>query len=157
MNDSYNYSAGYENHAAVINHHAPVIAGIIGGVFFLLIIAALYVYFSYIIYRLAKKTNTEHAGWAWIPFVNLYLLIKIAQKPGWWLILFFIPIVNIIIAVLVWMSISRRVGKPDYLGLFMVIPILNLVIPAYLAFSEPDITTPTVATPTPPVPPTTEV
>ncbi len=35
-------------------------------------------------------------GWAsLIPFYSLYILLKIGGKPGWWLVLFLIPFVNI--------------------------------------------------------------
>ena len=41
--------------------------------------------------------KADKPGWgAIIPFYNTYLMIKVAGRPGWWLILFFIPIVNII-------------------------------------------------------------
>ena len=51
-------------------------------------------------------------GWAsLVPFYNLYILLKIASKPGWWLILFFIPIANIIALILVNIGIARNLGK----------------------------------------------
>ena len=31
-------------------------------------------------------------GWAAIvPIYNVYIMLKIAGKPGWWLVLFFVP------------------------------------------------------------------
>ena len=51
-------------------------------------------------------------GWGvLIPIYNVYLLCKLAGKPGWWLILFFIPIVNIIIGLLVVIGIAENFGK----------------------------------------------
>ncbi len=41
-------------------------------------------------------------GWASIiPLYNVYIMCKIAGRPGWWLLLFLIPLVNLIIAIIV--------------------------------------------------------
>lgn len=57
-------------------------------------------------------TKAGQPGWAsLIPFYNVYILLKIAGKPGWWLILFFIPIVSIIFAILALLSLSTNFGK----------------------------------------------
>jgi ABC-type sulfate transport system permease subunit len=57
-------------------------------------------------------TKAGQPGWAvFIPIYNAYVLLKIAGKPGWWLILFFIPIVNIIVGILVAIAVSENFGK----------------------------------------------
>lgn len=96
---------------------------------------ALYIYLTLCVYIIANKTNTANTWLAWIPVVHLYLTCKIADKPGWWTILFFIPFVNIIIAVIVWMGIARAREKPSWLGILIIIPVVNLVIPGILAFA----------------------
>jgi hypothetical protein len=51
-------------------------------------------------------------GWAAIiPFYNLYILIKIASKPGWWLILMFIPLVNLVFFFLICIGVAENFGK----------------------------------------------
>ena len=72
----------------------------------------IYAYFAYSIQTIAKKTGTENNWMAWIPILNVYLLIKIADKPGWWMLLFFVPLINIIISIMVWMGVSEARGKP---------------------------------------------
>ena len=101
-----------------------------------LIYVVIYVYVAYCIMVIAKRTNTENAWYAWVPFLNLYLLCKIADKPGWWIILFLIPLVNIVISIIVWMRIAEKMGKPSWLGILWVIPPLGLIIVGYLAFSD---------------------
>ena len=86
--------------------------------------------------KIAKKAQVENAWFAWIPILNIILMLNIAKKPLWWLILFFIPIANIVFMVLVWMEISRTLKKPEWLGILMIIPLANLIVPAYLAFSK---------------------
>jgi hypothetical protein len=51
-------------------------------------------------------------GWAClIPIYNLYCLIKIAGKEWWWLLLFLVPLVNIAVAIMLAIAISRNFGK----------------------------------------------
>ncbi len=53
-------------------------------------------------------------GWACIiPFYNFYIMLKIGGKPGWWLLLLFIPFVNIVFAVWTLNMISKSFGKDE--------------------------------------------
>ena len=40
---------------------------------------------------------------------NIILILNIARKPLWWILLCFIPIVNIVVMVLVWMGVAEAV------------------------------------------------
>ncbi len=63
-------------------------------------------------------TKAGHPGWAsLIPFYNLYILLKIGGRPGWWLLLFFIPFVNLVIAIILAIDIARTFGKGTGFGL----------------------------------------
>lgn len=77
-------------------------------------------------------TKAGKPGWAClIPIYNAYVLLQIAGKPGWWLILFIIPLVNLIIAILVSIALAERFGKGAGFGLglaflgFIFYPILG--------------------------------
>jgi uncharacterized membrane protein YhaH (DUF805 family) len=77
-------------------------------------------------------TKAGKAGWlVLIPLVNIYVLLKIAGRPGWWLILFLIPLVNLIIALLVSLDIAKSFGKGAGFGLglcflgFIFYPVLG--------------------------------
>ena len=51
-------------------------------------------------------------GWAClIPIYNVYCLIKIAGKEWWWLLLLLVPLVNIVVAIMLVVAISRNFGK----------------------------------------------
>jgi hypothetical protein len=51
-------------------------------------------------------------GWATIvPVYNTIVLIDIAKKPLWWILLLFIPIVNIVFAIKIMASISKNFGR----------------------------------------------
>lgn len=57
-------------------------------------------------------------GWAAIvPIYNIFIMLKIAGRPGWWLLLFLIPFVNFIIAILVAIDIAKAFGKDAGFGL----------------------------------------
>ncbi len=56
-------------------------------------------------------------GWsAIVPIYNAYVWLKIAEKPAWWLVLMFVPGVNIICSVMVSMAISERFGRSTGFG-----------------------------------------
>jgi magnesium-transporting ATPase (P-type) len=95
-----------------------------------------YLYFSFCLYRIAKRLNLDEAWAAWVPILQLWPLVTAAGKPFWWILLLFIPLVNAFLIVYLWMCISEHLGKSKWLGLLMLVPIANLVLPGYLAFSQ---------------------
>ncbi|GIG21234.1 hypothetical protein Cch01nite_19580 [Cellulomonas chitinilytica] len=51
------------------------------------------------------------AGWqAFVPIWNAIVLLKITGKPAWWIVLYLIPIVNIVITVIVLHALSTSFG-----------------------------------------------
>ncbi len=65
-------------------------------------------------------------GWAAIiPIYNVIVLLQIAGKPIWWILLYFIPLVGLIIAIIVIHNISVNFGKGVgfTLGLIFLSPI----------------------------------
>ena len=75
---------------------------------FVLIIASFW-----IVFRKAGKP-----GWACIvPIYNLIVLLEIAGKPLWWILLMLIPLVNIVIAILVAIAVAKNFGKSGGFGI----------------------------------------
>jgi hypothetical protein len=61
-------------------------------------------------WRMFEKAGKP--GWAAIiPIYNAIVIIQIAGKPAWWFLLYLIPIVNIVIAVIVMLNLARSFGK----------------------------------------------
>ncbi len=51
-------------------------------------------------------------GWAAIiPIYNEFILIEIAGKPTWWIILYLVPLVNIIISIVVIIEVAAKFNK----------------------------------------------
>lgn len=60
-------------------------------------------------------------GWACIiPFFNVYIMLKIAGRPGWWLLLYCIPLVNFIVAIIVAMDLAKAFGQSAMWGFFLL-------------------------------------
>lgn len=57
-------------------------------------------------------TKAGKPGWASIiPIYNTVVILEIAKKPVWWVILMFIPFVNILIWFIVLNEVSKAFGK----------------------------------------------
>jgi Family of unknown function (DUF5684) len=104
--------------------------------FSLLIGLAFYIYMALALSTIARKTNTPNGWFAWIPILNLILVINIAKKPIWWIILCIIPLVNIVVIIILFMGVAEARNKPNWWGILMIVPLINLIVPAYLAWSD---------------------
>jgi hypothetical protein len=57
-------------------------------------------------------TKAGQPGWAAIvPIYNMYILCKVAGRPGWWLLLLFIPFVNFIVLAVLSVDVAKSFGK----------------------------------------------
>ena len=101
----------------------------LGNFFLILFAIALGLFWIVSMWRVFEKAG-QHGWGILIPFYNVYLLLKIAGRPGWWLILYFIPIVNFIIAIIVAIDVAKNFGKEAIFGIglfffgFIFYPIL---------------------------------
>ena len=60
-------------------------------------------------------------GWAAIiPIYNAWILLKIAEKPGWWLILMFIPIVNIVVWIIAAIALAAKESVENLIASFII-------------------------------------
>ena len=85
--------------------------GVVGIVFYVLVVVALWKVFS-------------KAGWpgilAIIPIVNLFILVKIGGMSAWLGLLYLIPIVNIIFSLVVAIRVGRGFGHGAVWSFFML-------------------------------------
>ena len=103
---------------------------------FLTYLAIGVLYITLALQTIAQKTNTANGWLAWIPIANIILMLEIAKKPIWWSSLFFIPLVNLIMSIIVGMGIAEARSKPSWWGILLIIPVVNLLVPGYLAWSD---------------------
>jgi hypothetical protein len=78
-------------------------------------------------------TKAGQPGWACIvPIYNVIVLLQIARKPLWWIILMLIPLVNIVIGILVVIEIAKNFGKSAGFGIgLLVLPFVFYPILAW--------------------------
>ncbi len=91
-----------------------------------LVFAIIIIVAGWRIFEKAKKP-----GWAiLIPFYNIYIMLKIVGRPGWWLILFFIPIVNFIIHLIVALNLAKSFKRSTAFGIFFLwlFPIIGFLV-----------------------------
>ncbi len=62
---------------------------------------------------------------AFVPVYNGVVLMKIINRPWWYVILLFIPIVNLIMLPVVWVETARSFGKNTYLDTFLAVVTLG--------------------------------
>ncbi|MFH1464254.1 MAG: DUF5684 domain-containing protein [Pseudomonadota bacterium] len=61
-------------------------------------------------------------GWACIvPIYNLIVLLDIIGKPVWWIVLYFIPVVNAFVSLFVIFSLAGVFGKGAGFGIGLVL------------------------------------
>jgi hypothetical protein len=94
------------------------------------------VYVAVVVFEIAALwqvfVKAGEAGWkAIIPIWNLLILLKVVGRHRWWIILFIIPIVNVIVWLIVAIDLAKSYGKGVGFGLglfffqFIFVPILG--------------------------------
>ena len=114
-----------------------IVGSLIAGIIF-------YVLTAWLQYRIGKRLGYEKSWYAWVPFLNLYMMTDLSTKDTWtwfWviLILSFIPCINIIafiMLIIVWMDIAEACGKDRWFGILYIIPIANWVMMYILGSGE---------------------
>ena len=100
-------------------------------------LGGLLVYLIFIVLIIASMwkvfTKAGKPGWAAIvPFYNTVVLLEIAGRPIWWLLLLFIPFVNIVFAVIVMNDLAKSFGKGVGMTLLLLfLPFIGLPILAF--------------------------
>lgn len=87
---------------------ASTIGGIIG-----------YVLLAIALWGVFKKAGKPAWG-GFVPIYNIYLLVKIAGYHGALVILFFIPIANIVVSIIVALGVGRAFGKGGAFSFFLL-------------------------------------
>ena len=103
------------------------------------VIAAVTVFLVVSMWKVFAKAGEP--GWAvLIPIYNAYVYLKIAGKPWWWLLLFFIPLVNLIIMIIAAVAFAKAFGKGVGFAIGMIF--LGFIFYPILAFGDATYTKP---------------
>ncbi|GAA3788272.1 DUF5684 domain-containing protein [Amycolatopsis tucumanensis] len=89
------------------------------------------------IWRVFSKAGQP--GWAAIvPIYNTIVLLRVAGRPWWWILLMLIPLVNVVLLFIVYIDLARSFGRGTGFGVLMVffpfifLPILGFGSARYL-------------------------
>ena len=103
--------------------------GIVGWLFYMAVIAFMLVTMWKVYVKAGKP------GWAsLIPFYNILVMLEIIGKPWWYLLLMFIPIVNIVISIMVTLDTAKVFGKGSGFGIGLIF--LPFIFYPILAFGD---------------------
>ena len=97
---------------------------------------ALYFFSSFCYKRICEKCGVTPGVLVWIPIVRLVPLLEVAKMPGWMIILFLVPLANIVVFFMMWAKICVACGNSGWLVLLFLVPIANIVLIPYLALSK---------------------
>ena len=84
---------------------------------FFLIIQVIHFIGTWKLYVKAGRKSWE----AIIPIYNAIVLMKIINRPTWWVILLFIPIINLLMFPVVWIETIRSFGKNSTIDSFLAV------------------------------------
>jgi len=85
------------------------------------------------LWKIFIKANQP--GWAAIvPIYNVVIMLRIVQKPTWWVILTFIPFVNIIIGFIITYELAKIFGKR--IGFTIGLILLPIIFIPILGFGK---------------------
>ncbi len=83
-----------------------MVVGLVGTLFYLAVMVLIIVGMWKVFVKAGKP------GWAClIPIYNVIVMLEIAGKPLWWIILLFIPFVNFVVLILVAIAIAEKFGQ----------------------------------------------
>ena len=84
---------------------------------FLLVLQLVHFGGTWKLYRAAGESPWK----ALVPIYNAVILMKIINRPKWWVILLFIPTINVIIFAVLWIETARSFGKNSTKDTFLVL------------------------------------
>ncbi|WP_421809764.1 signal peptidase I [Flagellimonas sp.] len=100
-------------------------------IIFILVIQIIHFLGTWKLYVKAGRKAWEAA----VPVYNAVVLMKIINRPWWWVLLLFIPIINLLMFPVVWVETIRSFGKNSLLDTWLVILSLGFYI-YYINYAE---------------------
>lgn len=81
-------------------------------------------------------TKAGEPGWAAIiPIYNIVVMLKIINRPIWWIVLMLIPLVNIVIMFIVIFDLGKSFGKSALWSFFLLL-VLSVIGYLILGFGK---------------------
>jgi hypothetical protein len=95
-----------------------------------------YLFCSYCCMLICRKTGHPPGFLIWLPLLQLLPMLRAAGMSRWWLVAYFVPLLNFVPTILWPFKISKARGKSVWTGVLLLLPVINLFAFLYLAFSD---------------------
>ncbi|MDK8181686.1 MULTISPECIES: DUF5684 domain-containing protein [unclassified Paenibacillus] len=118
------------------NFYEDGLLGLGWGLFSILLYLVFYLIGTVPYYVLGNKAGYDKSWFAFIPILNIVLVIRVAQESLWFLLLLIIPFVNIVASIYLMYKFIKAFGRSGLEIILLIIPVVNLVYLYYLAFSN---------------------
>lgn len=80
--------------------------------------------------------KADRKAWeAFVPVYNGIVLMQIINRPKWWVLLLFIPVINLFMFPIIWIETLRTFGKKSTLDMILGVVTLGLYI-AYINYTQ---------------------
>jgi hypothetical protein len=86
-------------------------------------------------WRMHEKAGQP--GWVGIiPGVNVLGRLKMIGKPYWWAVLYFVPLLDVIVHIVVMVGVARTFGKSALFGLLTAVPFLEPFLFPFIGLTD---------------------
>ena len=95
------------------------------------------------LYKIFEKAG-ESGGKAFVPILNILVLLQLIQRPAWWIFLLLLPFINIVVAIVICLETAAIFDRDKWFGLGLVTfphifwPILGLGKSEHVGVPEND-------------------
>jgi Family of unknown function (DUF5684) len=86
--------------------------------------------------QICLKAGSKPGLLIWLPILQIIPLLRAAQMPVWWFVVFLIPGLNVLAQILWCFRIVKACGKGNLVAVFLILPVTNVLAFLYLAFSK---------------------
>jgi hypothetical protein len=91
---------------------------------------------SFCVALICLKVDKPGGIMAWLPILQAFPLLHAAGMSGWWFLASFVPVLNLVAAILWCVKICNARGKNGILAFFLMVPGISILAFLYLAFSN---------------------
>ena len=105
--------------------------GITGWLIFILLVQVIHGIGTWKLYEKAGRKAWE----AFVPVYNGIVLMQIINRPKYWILLLFIPVINLFLFPIIWIETLRTFGKKSTLDMILGVVTLGLYI-AYVNYTQ---------------------
>ena len=106
------------------------------GASFWIVVLAIYFYFTFAQYKMAMKSGHHSPWWAFVPILNTFQLIQMANKEWYWFLFCLVPVVNIVCFAILWANAAKACHHAPFWGVLMLFPFINFVAAGVVAFTN---------------------